>query len=459
MDKLSHYKKNINLIRFLENNGFSIDKNSTKNSVRLKNRNNQLFIVYKKNGEYRYFEPGNGRNKSIVDFVIERSNNFSDVFIKLDKYIKDNKDYNADLFDIAETSNPEIFDDLKNNIKNLSDKNFLHSRGITSNVINSDQFKHTLFQSVFISTKYNEITNTGFKATDLKGKFIALSLRNFDYKMKAGNVAASLVHSYPEINKIDSICYAESFIDCMSYYQMYNNNALFLSSEGALTSEQINLISYAADRSKKDLSILTDNDLAGDSYAVDLLLNINSEHYKHSSQNKFIECGIDKDTAISLTNIVAERNINDISFIYTNDISLNFIKNAGIENKASDINVTENFIKLSFVTLADMFNAVKLIKFYDTSVKRERALTNDFNQDLMAQIGIDSKYKIINNVAVKLNQAEISKSVELSKCLKNEIMKARMRNKYDNSAPCFNDYKSLKQYASNFNFADFNLKM
>ncbi|MDR3267017.1 MAG: toprim domain-containing protein [Tannerella sp.] len=153
---------------------------------------------------------------------------------------------------------------------------FLSKRGINSEILSSSTFKDTFYSRIFRKEDviYN---NTCVRMTNQNG-CQGISQRNENFKGIIGSHYDCLAFSrYDDSRPVDEAFVGESILDCAAHYQLkyFNSqkNILYMSTEGALTDGQMNLIKLILSNSKSKINnIITifDNDKNGLLYTIRL---------------------------------------------------------------------------------------------------------------------------------------------------------------------------------------------
>jgi hypothetical protein len=152
------------------------------------------------------------------------------------------------------TFNKELF-----LLNKLTDTQWLNHRGIDSETLKADLFKDKVYniQNPIIRDGefkgHSKFVNTGFPYQEsLNGKIVGLEERNFDFKGHGvnSNKHAGVWFTNPPA-KVDQVILVESALDALSHYQIKTPvNAMYFSSGGQLTTEQIQTINKVLSETK-----------------------------------------------------------------------------------------------------------------------------------------------------------------------------------------------------------------
>lgn len=284
-------KKEVSLPDFFQTLGWDYAPGSSMSSPKF--TNGKQTIVVKKNheGEYTFWDVHNEsiRGKSIIDLMQQhiydetgRMPTLREAGEAVQTYVNNgevvipqNSKYgvtNAEL-------DPSQLAKLSHELKPYSG-DFLAKRGIIQETLSSK-----VFCNVFYTREYTKdrktYHNTCIKLVNTKG-FQGISQRGIkdgkSFKGILGNKYSSVCVSHHDSTRpIEQLLIGESMIDCVSHYQMKlintPKNILYVSSEGNLTSGQMELIKLLMDKHNiniENIHYLFDNDLTGYKYTLKL---------------------------------------------------------------------------------------------------------------------------------------------------------------------------------------------
>lgn len=289
--ELEKFKTEINLAGFLEHLGFTYDqKRSTRNiPVFQGNSEHEVFIVSRKshNNHHVFMNPYNDSDAgSIIDFVQNRQKiSLGQVRQLLRNYMGDMppvKEYHR--YKEASASDIAFLRKSFSKAYRLSNRDFLHSRGITDAVLDSLFLKNRVGNQRYIHSTGKEHYNTVFPIYNLQG-LAGLEKRNHNFKQAAENSdkANGMWQSYfhkenPQVHTEFFI--SESPIDCISKFQLsgkgHNDiSTLFFSSNGSLNKGQFQFVQDFIDQCKPlKVCLGNDNDPAGVRFNANYLGNL-----------------------------------------------------------------------------------------------------------------------------------------------------------------------------------------
>jgi hypothetical protein len=288
-NELNDFKTQINLASYLEHMGFTYDqKKSSRNIPVFRGKSEyEVFVVSKKpNNHHVYMNPYNDSDSgTIIDFIQNRRN------LNLGEVRKELRSYLGNVLPIKNYHNykeasPKDYASLRASFTKatkITDRSFLHSRGISDDVLDSAFLKDRVGSQRYIHSTGEEFINTVFPIYNTKG-LAGLERRNQNFKQAAENSDKSFgmwVSSFaenPHTHKVFFI--AESPIDCISYFQLNDFkkddlDTLFFSSNGSLNKGQFDLVQKYIDLCEPNKVFLgNDNDTAGQRFNVNYLGNL-----------------------------------------------------------------------------------------------------------------------------------------------------------------------------------------
>jgi hypothetical protein len=334
-DTINTLKKNIDLLNYLANEGFTIGHKSTKKGIVLENKaTGEKLLVYdkdKNNNSFGHWIYANvlidSDKGDIHTFVRNRINGFVSVDYSSEATSKAIKILNPFL-SIAPQENLTLQKSVRKqklkkeiskseyNTKPIADFNFLYQRAIHPSTINHKDFKNKILNSFYFNKNNHQISNTAFAKslhwnTSLDKDIVGYEVRNHDvrkvrndkdisqvfipFKSVALDDAALFFSNIPKPNeKITHLFFAESAIDILAYhellvankkgYDMEKNNHLFISFGGNIYDKKIENLKAALDKllidtTKTQFISITDNDKKGYYYDLTLVTTL-INHYK-----------------------------------------------------------------------------------------------------------------------------------------------------------------------------------
>ena len=282
-EELDQFKTKINLVDYVQNNGYQLDKKkSSNNCIVLKDNQGDKILVGldKTDNHYFYYSLTNETDKgSIIDFVQKRKNlNLGEVRKELRLWInnshltkyKVNSKVNNKVTNKSEIKLTPI-DRNKYQIiaqiesfQTINNHSYLNQRGINQNTLDNPRFKETIYQ--------DKRNNVIFPHSDREG-ICGYSIRNQNFKgfSTGGTKGLWTSKSGSKDNKL-VIC--ESPIDCLSYHQLFpDDHTRYFSTSGTLSEKQKDLLRTAfekIDQKGGSIIIATDKDVGGEEISQEL---------------------------------------------------------------------------------------------------------------------------------------------------------------------------------------------
>lgn len=285
---------------------------------------------------------------------------------------------------------------------------YLESRGIKPELLKTKEWEGVFFTAkTYIPQTQKYIFNTATYLNNREG-IVGISKKGYGFAGAEGIRVDSIAQNrFDRSRSKDKIHLFESIIDAVSYYQMnyYPNkgdfNVQMLSTEGALTSAQINTVQEIINRDRVSaIEINFDNDIAGLIYALNIAGNITlpDQINKNLDYLEVSRSSHDETPVICIDISLRAANKNEaksISDKYFNTQILNkYIDRS--DWKVQVMNKNENFVyRLIIPALKEIVRDLTLniidIRF-DKQVELVLPKEKDFNQDL-----VNSQNKHINN--------------------------------------------------------------
>lgn len=409
-------QREINLVDFLcSKYNFQLDKNKSSNSgFAVLSDGSETILVKKQTsgtfaGQWYWMDSNNQSNKgNIISFVCNREN----LNIKSDDKSEKIESLKKLESILSDTTSISVFytpievssDDLegkraeKNKVLKLTDRNFLYSRGITDQTIDSFNFKGKIFnkwakdvvrENFYLNTSFpmfNEIAPGPFSAPE-KGQGISLE-KCTGLEIKNSNFGSGNVYSTfcDKSNSLwmsnwngefpKSVSIFEGALDAISYYQLFkidNNETGFLSVGGEIAEGQLSFLNKFIEKAI-EINLGCDNDKAGKYFNSQILIS----QMKNFCDNISIVKVGKYHVKINMENAVFQK-----------------LKNRGV---LSDIDLLSEGNLIKELTLPyDVLNMQKIESFLidiinelNPFVKFQilEPILKDFNDDLMKSLGI-----------------------------------------------------------------------
>lgn len=434
MDELKNFKENINLAEFAAFQFGYKAKNRTElfgsDSLEMIHpESGDVISVYRQrgSGEYKFWSPYNDKG-SIIDFIQNRdtSKNLGEVRKMLRNYANLPKPKIESYSMVPTKASREDILLTHRKLQPLTDRTFLHSRGITNETLDSNTFVNTIKNNAIKLSDGSTFVNTVFPIYNDKEGLVGIEQRNVNYKCSIGGsdkVLGVWVSNYDKSKPLFAIDVTESPIDAISKYQLGNDkelNILYISTNGPLSTPQGELIERLIEKHHPtELRLSFDNDLGGQRILIDSYNKIRIED-KFKAGNKLFDkfqnlmnCEVSSHLPIKTSGEV----IFNIASKSKDEGILNVNELKGLVNsinaKFKDVNVEGEPFAVAVKELSDMHSKVTIgfkntrdnwermseliadIKQNDL-VKVQLSRGKDFNEDLMQSLNAKSNSPELN---------------------------------------------------------------
>lgn len=274
-------KTTISLPDFLLELGWKIVEGSSNSCPKMSNGTHTIVIKRNSQNQYTYWDVHSDsvRGRSIMDLMQEhlfettgKMPSLREVGEILQNYINTNRITTPEKsrYEVGNTSMRA--DELQFYLSQLQPYkgNYLQKRGILKESIESRFFKDTFFIRE-VKNKGSVYRNVCIKMYNENG-VQAISQRNETFKGIIGGKFDCLATSnHDKSRPIDILYIGESFIDCISHYQLRHSgndlNLVYVSTEGTFTEGQMRLLRLILDKNQvKELRSIFDNDKQGHKY-------------------------------------------------------------------------------------------------------------------------------------------------------------------------------------------------
>lgn len=291
-------KCDISLVDFLLNDGWRFAPGTSPAAPKLTDGSRTFVIKKNTAGQYTYWDVHSSdvRGKTIIDYLQEKitresgsSPSIYQVGSILQKYLSDGiiVSSSQSQYKVQSSSlDPSFLLSLMRELKPYTG-DFLQRRGISRDTLDSH-----VFRDVFTTREYYhngiKFTNTCVRLISDQG-FQGISQRSYkpdgsSYKGIMGNKYGSIaVSKIDKTRPINHIYIGESMLDCAAHFDIHRlkdlslsqDNILYISTEGNITTGQMELIKkvtehYQIENIEKQVTYIFDNDSAGYRYAIKL---------------------------------------------------------------------------------------------------------------------------------------------------------------------------------------------
>ena len=289
--ELDRFKRDIDLVDYATRSGYEVTKEGRNGHWHQLEKDGEKLIVTKKDDHQVYLNVGDDRDKgSIIDFAKTRGGdgsglNLGQVRQELRGYLNDGP---APVRQYAEAPNVarlnalpvgdpnherQAEEDRKTRLisevlgvkKELTDRSYLHGRGIEDKTIDSPAFQGRIF-----TAQQNEHKNTAFPLYNESG-LASVEQKNEHYKNLLPLPKNGIWVSHPTEGRdtpVARIIVSESAIDSLSHYQLKHEkdakNTLYIATSGTPTEAQVALIQRVIDKQEpKEIVLANDRDAGG----------------------------------------------------------------------------------------------------------------------------------------------------------------------------------------------------
>jgi hypothetical protein len=297
--ELDRFKRDIDLVDYAQRQGYTIKKESRRGDWHHLVKDDEHVIVTRKGDHQVYLNTGDDRDAgSIIDFAKTRGGdghglNLGQVRQQLRDYL-DGAPAPARVYatppDAARLSSlpvgdPEqarqteeerrtrLISEVLGVKKELTDRSYLHARGITDETLDSPAFQGRIF-----TAKQNEHRNIAFPLYNEHG-LASVEQKNEHYKSLLPLPKNGIWVSHPTDGKdtpVERVVVSESAIDSLSHFQLRHGqdpkNTLYIATSGTPTEAQIALIQRVIDKqAPQEVVLANDRDAGGRQFNINYL--------------------------------------------------------------------------------------------------------------------------------------------------------------------------------------------
>ncbi|MBO2033457.1 toprim domain-containing protein [Siccationidurans ginsengisoli] len=289
--ELDRFKRDIDLVDYAERQGYQVKKEGKRGDWHQLVKDGEVLIVTRKDDHQVYLNTGDDRDKgSVIDFAKTRGGdghglNLGQVRQQLREYLNDGPAPTRSYAPPVEQSRLNALpvgdpdherqqqEDRKTRLiaevlgvnKELTDRTYLHGRGITDSTIESPAFQGRIF-----TAQQNEHKNTAFPLYNEQG-LASIEQKNEHYKNLLPLPKNGIWVSHPTQGKdtpVERVVVSESAIDSLSHFQLKHGqdpkNTLYIATSGTPTEAQVALIQRVIDKQEpKEIVLANDRDAGG----------------------------------------------------------------------------------------------------------------------------------------------------------------------------------------------------
>jgi hypothetical protein len=302
--ELDRFKRDIDLVDYAQRQGYTIKKESRRGDWHHLVKDDEHVIVTRKGDHQVYLNTGDDRDAgSIIDFAKTRGGdghglNLGQVRQQLREYLDGApapaRQYTTQYATPPDTARlsslpvgePELqarqaeeerrtrlISEVLGVKKELTDRSYLHGRGITDATLDSPAFQGRIF-----TAQQNEHKNTAFPLYNEQG-LASVEQKNEHYKSLLPLPKNGIWVSHPTDGKdtpVERVVVSESAIDSLSHFQLKHRqdpkNTLYIATSGTPTEAQVALIQRVIDKQQpQEVVLANDRDAGGRQFNINYL--------------------------------------------------------------------------------------------------------------------------------------------------------------------------------------------
>ncbi|KAA9325080.1 hypothetical protein F0P96_20500 [Hymenobacter busanensis] len=301
--ELDRFKRDIDLVDYAQRQGYTIKKESRRGDWHHLVKDDEHVIVTRKGDHQVYLNTGDDRDAgSIIDFAKTRGGdghglNLGQVRQQLREYLDGApapaRQYATQYATPPDTSrlsslpadDPEqarqaeeerrtrLISEVLGVKKELTDRSYLHGRGITDETLDNPAFQGRIF-----TAQQNEHKNTAFPLYNEHG-LASVEQKNEHYKSLLPLPKNGIWVSHPTEGKdtpVERVVVSESAIDSLSHFQLKHGqdpkNTLYIATSGTPTEAQVALIQRVIDKQQpREVVLANDRDAGGRQFNINYL--------------------------------------------------------------------------------------------------------------------------------------------------------------------------------------------
>ncbi|GAA4493053.1 hypothetical protein GCM10023172_01090 [Hymenobacter ginsengisoli] len=301
--ELDRFKRDIDLVDYAQRQGYEIRKESRRGDWHHLVRDDEHVIITRKGDHQVYLNTGDDRDAgSIIDFAKTRGGDgqglsLGQVRQQLREYL-DGAPAPARLYATQYASPPDpvrlsslpagdpeqvkqaeearktrLISEVLGVKKELTDRSYLHGRGITDATLDSPAFQGRIF-----TAQQNDHKNTAFPLYNEQG-LASVEQKNAHYKSLLPLPKNGIWVSHPTDGRdtpVERVVVSESAIDSLSHFQLRHGqdakNTLYIATSGTPTEAQVALIQRVIDKqAPQEVVLANDLDAGGRQFNINYL--------------------------------------------------------------------------------------------------------------------------------------------------------------------------------------------
>jgi hypothetical protein len=282
--ELENFKRNVSIVDYATSQlGYQVVREKDTPRYRALSNGNETIITFRgkdgKNGFFNQHDSLNDRG-TIIDFVKTRQNKTLGETRQLLRQFMGQPVIAHPQAYVPTTKGPEeLSPEQKTAIvasflqleKTLRNPEYLHSRGISQQTLDSQAFKGRVFNNIHEDAAGKKHVNTAFPIYDASG-LISIEQKNAHYSglpkgINSNGVFISNNSQGGREAPLKNLVITESGIDALSYHQLHGKrgeNTLYVATAGTVSPERTEIIQRIIDKRRPDsVLIAQDNDTQG----------------------------------------------------------------------------------------------------------------------------------------------------------------------------------------------------
>ncbi len=271
----------------------------------------------------------------------------------------------------------------------------LKNRNISLTTLDHPIFKNRIFNSIKITNSGSKIPNVAFPKFDPETfKISGYEIRNKEFNSNLGNDSHLWISQLPK--NIHYIAIVESAIDAISHFELHspsNLHTLYVSLGGTLSQGKLTTINTLINNIQKNnihlgIKLLTDNDINGTKYDIQLITDLIKNHTSYSTSLSF------ENKQVKLTIELVNEDLSIVTKAYNslkntidtfNGFSTTGVLKAKVfqRKKTIDIEIPlfKNDIKNETNNIKGVLQKINFL-FLPINVKFEKSILKDWNDEL-----------------------------------------------------------------------------
>ena len=361
--EIDSFKKNIDLVKYMEDHGYSTNHSlsSERTTVLEDDNKNSKMSVSRDPTNYhmKFYDQRQQRGGAILEFT---QNYLNKDYVEALYYVKSYAENDLNLVSFSQIKQAQVTKAStvsKDHFKftPLRNTRYLTDRGISSETLQSPMFKDNIGQKEFMSKDNKPYSTTVFPMYNKIGGNDVVGLEKksamFSGSYEGSQKKNAFWKSTP-ISDFPDLVIVESGVDALSHFELNKNkNAFYIATNGQLSKDRLDVLKEYIEPRKhrfKSITSAMDKDLAGIKFNINIVgqINTNKENdelkiYVHGS-NHHAKFTVESDDKKTLESFKDELNKLNNSLPLTSDFNAQY----------RDVNISEKDGVVTFKS--DLFN-------------------------------------------------------------------------------------------------------